>query len=343
MWRWLRGARHRLSGPADIDLALQRALVAVLDGDLDAAEEQLGRVARRDSDPPGTYLALARLYRRRGEFGRALRLHENLLLRSDLGREDRRMAQRGLADDFRAGGFLRRAEAAYQEILSEAPRDRVALRGMIQVLDQSGRPHEALPLSLRLARLTGAATPGLAADRWVAVARAEQEAGRVREARKAVQRALRRERDHAGAWQVLGELEAELGRSRRALSAWRKAARLDAAVAERVYPKLAATFAALGRARDYETFLRRQLEEQPMRSGPRVELARALAARGAVAEGLETLEPLLRDAPDDVAAQVARGRLLLQSDDAEAAAKAYDALLGLVEARWLQSTPELAL
>lgn len=342
MWRWLRGRRRRLSGPAEFEFALRRALIAVLDGDLDAAEDWLGRVARRDSDAAGTFLALARLYRRRGELARALHLHQSLLLRKDLSREERRAAQRGLAEDYRVGGFLQRAEAAYQELLTEAPKDRIALRGMIQVLDQSGKPQSALPLSLRLARLEGESIDGLAADRWVSVARAEQRGGRVREARKAIQRALRRERDHAEAWQVLGGIEAELGRTRRALGAWRRAADLDAAVGEIVYPKLAATFAALGRAREFETFLERQIEAHPTRGGARIALARALGARGEVARGLDALAPLLHQKPSDLAAHVARGRLLLQAGDAGEFEKEYEALLEIVEAHWLQPPMELA-
>jgi len=340
VWRWLRGRRRPLSGPGDIELALRRAVIAVLDGDLDAAEEWLERVARSDSDAAGTYLALARLYRRRGELGRAIHVHQSLLLRSDLSREEWRAAQRGLADDFRIGGFLQRAEAAYQELLSEAPKDRLALRGMIHVLDQSGQAQRALPLSLRLARLEGETTDGLAADRWVAVARAEQRNGRVREARKAVQRALRRERDHAQAWRVLGEIEAELGRTRRALSAWRKAADLDAEVAETVYPKLAATFAALGRAREFETFLERQIEAHPGRGGARIALARALGARGETAGGLDAVTAWLDQRPFDLGAHVTCGRLLLQAGDAGDCEKAYERLLEVLESQWLRPAPE---
>ncbi len=53
--------------------------------------------------------ALARLYRQQGEFGRAIQLHQNLLLRRDLDAEQRIEVLGELAEDFRKAGFLRRA------------------------------------------------------------------------------------------------------------------------------------------------------------------------------------------------------------------------------------------
>jgi len=225
-------------------------------------------------------------------------------------------------------------------VLAETPRDPAALRGLLRILDQSGKPRDALPLAVRLARLQGEPRDVIVADRWLAVARSDHKAGRIQEARKAVQRALRSESDHAEGWELLGEIEAELGRERRALNAWRKAADLDREVAERVYPKLAATYAGLGRAREYEVFLQRQLEEQPDRAAARLALARALGARGEVQAGLAELAPLLNDSPASLAAQAARGRLLLQKGDADACRKAYEALLETVEERWLVPPPE---
>ena len=64
------------------------------------------------------HLALGRLYRMRGEVGRAIRVHQNLLLRSDLAREHMQTALEDLAEDFRQGGFLQRAIASYEEVLA---------------------------------------------------------------------------------------------------------------------------------------------------------------------------------------------------------------------------------
>ena len=56
----------------------RRALQAVLAGDLEEAEAELVELVQLDSGDPTAYMALAQLYRERGEVGRALQVHQNL-------------------------------------------------------------------------------------------------------------------------------------------------------------------------------------------------------------------------------------------------------------------------
>ena len=86
---WLR-RRSDSRAPRDVDAATRAALLAVLDRDHDArrgsCSSRASSSTRRDVEP---YLALARFYRMRGDIGRAIRLHQNLLLRRDLDRAQR--------------------------------------------------------------------------------------------------------------------------------------------------------------------------------------------------------------------------------------------------------------
>ena len=99
--RWLRGETR---APRDVDIVVRKALRCVLEGNLDTAEDLLSRAVRIDSDQVDAYLSLARLYRLRGEIGRAIRVHQNLLLRKDLQSEHRDEALLGLAGDEGARG-----------------------------------------------------------------------------------------------------------------------------------------------------------------------------------------------------------------------------------------------
>src|SRR5207244_3687511 len=55
-------------------------------------------------------------FRRRGEYERAVRVHEHLLSRGDLSREERQRAQYALALDFLKAGLLDRAEEALRKL-----------------------------------------------------------------------------------------------------------------------------------------------------------------------------------------------------------------------------------
>lgn len=328
-WR----ARGRDAEPEDAAAAIRAALVAVLEGDTARAEALLTDVVRRDSTVLAAYLALALLFRRRGELGRAIHLHQNLLLRSDADPDTRFHALLGLAEDFRAGGFLRRAIAAYEEVLRERPDHPEALRALVALLTDAREPRRAIPLARRLARLEDRDPGPVEAALWVESAEIERAEGRPDAARRALARALRRDAGCVRAWVALGELEAERGRTRKALAAWRRVPVLDRRAGPAVYPRVAATLAALGRSAETEQWLRALLEEQPDDIDARLALARAFAARDAVDEAIGAVRAALERDPDRLDAHRLLGRLLLAHGRSEEAAKAHAELLEVLERR----------
>jgi lipopolysaccharide biosynthesis regulator YciM len=82
----------------------------------DKAIDAFIEAVQRDPDTADLHFALGNLFRRRGEFERAVRVHQHLLQRADLGAADRARAQHALAQDFVKAGLLDRAEAAYREL-----------------------------------------------------------------------------------------------------------------------------------------------------------------------------------------------------------------------------------
>lgn len=329
---WWRG-RGRDQALHDAGAAVRRALVAVLDHDLERAEGLLTGVVQEDSGELDVYLALARLFRARGEIGRAIHVHQNLLLRRDVTDAARFEALVGLADDFRSGGFLRRAIAGYEEVVRERPDHPSALRALVSLLVGAHEPRRAIPLARRLARAERREPGAAEAPLWVEFAELERAQGRSDAARKALRRALRRDATCARAWLALGEVESELGRPRKALAAWRRAVSLDRRSGPRAYPRLAAAAAALGRSGDHEAWLRGLVDERPDDLEVRLALAQVLAARGAADEAEAALRAALEHDPDALAPHLALGRLLLADGRAEAAAKAHEELLGLLERR----------
>jgi lipopolysaccharide biosynthesis regulator YciM len=330
-WRGRFVGRLRSPSEAGVAAALGHALVCVLDDDLAGAEAPLAAVVERDSRRVAAYLALGRLFRRRGDVGRAIRVHQNLLLRSDLTSEERILALRGLAADLHRGGFLQRAADTYDELLARRPRDACALRARIELHRAAGSPERALPLVARLHRIEGAPDAEGArraeAALWLEAAELAQREGRARDARRAVRRALRRSPTLAAAWALLGELEAERGRSKRALAAWREACSdAGAGLEEALLGRLRSAFAAVGRADEYPGFLRERLRERPDESATRLELASVLAGRGDPRGAEEELRELLRRSPGERDAALALGRLLADERRFEEACAAYAAL-----------------
>jgi lipopolysaccharide assembly protein B len=90
-----------------------KGLNLLLNDQHDKAIDAFIEAVQQDPDTSDLHFALGNLFRRRGEFERAVRVHEHLLNRADLPRTERDRAQHALAQDFMKAGLFDRAESAY--------------------------------------------------------------------------------------------------------------------------------------------------------------------------------------------------------------------------------------
>jgi lipopolysaccharide biosynthesis regulator YciM len=90
-----------------------KGLNLLLNEQHDKAIDAFIEAVQQDPDTSDLHFALGNLFRRRGEFERAVRVHEHLLNRADLPRTERDRAQHALAQDFMKAGLFDRAESAY--------------------------------------------------------------------------------------------------------------------------------------------------------------------------------------------------------------------------------------
>ena len=93
-----------------------RGLNFLLNEQQDQAIDAFIEAVQNDPDTSELHFALGNLFRRRGEYERAVRVHEHLLSRGDLVREERDRAQHALALDFLKAGLLDRAEDALRKL-----------------------------------------------------------------------------------------------------------------------------------------------------------------------------------------------------------------------------------
>lgn len=93
-----------------------KGLNFLLNEQQDQAIDAFIEAMQNDPDTAELHFALGNLFRRRGEYHRAVRIHEHLLQRADLSLADRQRAQHGLAQDYLKAGLLDRAEDALRRL-----------------------------------------------------------------------------------------------------------------------------------------------------------------------------------------------------------------------------------
>ena len=89
-----------------------------------------------DADTIETHLALGNLFRRRGEVERAIRIHQNLIARPALSREQRAQAVFELAQDYMRSGLYDRAEQLLLELKQGRQYVVPVLRNLVKIYQQ---------------------------------------------------------------------------------------------------------------------------------------------------------------------------------------------------------------
>lgn len=144
----------------DAPKAYFRGLNYLLNEQQDQAIDAFIEAVQNDPDTSELHFALGNLFRRRGEYERAVRVHEHLLSRGDLSQADRHRAQHALALDFLKAGLLDRAEDALRKLEGTAFEQEARLA----LLANYERGHDWV-LASEVARKLEQAVPGSFAPR----------------------------------------------------------------------------------------------------------------------------------------------------------------------------------
>ena len=94
-----------------------------------------------------TYLLLGNLFRNRGEVDRALSVHQNLIGRASLSREQKSITMLALGKDFLAAGMMDRAESVFTELLQSNPDDVEARKALRNIFEQTQEWEKAIDVT----------------------------------------------------------------------------------------------------------------------------------------------------------------------------------------------------
>ncbi len=273
---------------ADSPRAYFKGLNLLLNEQPDKAIDAFIEAVQSDPDTTELHFALGSLFRRRGEFERAVRVHEHLLLRGDLGQADRQRAQLALAQDFMQAGLFDRAEQAFAALLG-TPHEAPARLALLTLAERS----RDWPRALELARALDAASNGSFASRMAhyECELAEQAAaqGQPAEAAEALRRARAVAPQTPRPLLLAGQQAWQAGDAAAALAAWDELRRLHPASFLLVAGDYARAAQAAGQAAAAREVLSSLLAEQPA-----IELVQALDALDAGASPLRDTEQLQR-------------------------------------------------
>src|SRR3990167_1892690 len=197
-----------------------RGLNFLLNEQQDQAIDAFIEAVQGDPDTTELHFALGNLFRRRGEYERAVRVHEHLLARADLSRKDRDRAQHALALDFLKAGLLDRAEAALHKLEGSAFEGE-ALLALLAIYERSRDWPQAKRIAQRLDDAEQGSFTTRLAHYLCEEAEQAQRDGNTTQALQLLGEAVAHAPQLARGWMALSSLKAQGGQAAAAFDALR--------------------------------------------------------------------------------------------------------------------------
>ncbi len=254
--------RHLVSESRALPRSYFRGLNFLLNEQPDKAIESFIEVVKVDPETVELHFALGSLFRRRGEYDRAIRMHQNLVDRPDLGAEQKLAALFALAQDYLKAGILDRAEALFER-LAEGPHAIEARRNLLDIFQQEKDWERAIDMARRLQRDSGESRSHEIAQFLCELAAGETTHSRPDAARAHLEEALEENRKSVRASVALGDLERTAGNLERAIAHWQRVEAQNPAYLALVAQRLLEAYREVGRTEEGLTLLAGYLERYP--------------------------------------------------------------------------------
>jgi len=283
---------------------------------IDLAIEELGRAASLDADALEVHMILGNLYREKGQVGKAITVHQNLLQRPKLTRLEHAHVLLCLGLDYKRGGFVDRALEAFNEVLRLDPKNEYALVNLQKLHEEQHQWTEAYDTRRRLSKLTSSEEPS---QNQAILAFLENEIGLEAMRRQDYPEAIRHfdaavdlDARAVPAYLNLGDVRVAQGRDDDAAAVWEKLIEVAPDRAYLAFDRLEALAVRTGSPERFTRLCRRLIDENPSDWRARLALSRHLASSGRPQDALDLLFAALVQNPHALSIHQAIWRALAQ-------------------------------
>ncbi len=274
-------------------------------GQVDLAIDELEKAARVDPAALELRLVLGNLYREKGQVGRAIQEHQALPQQPRLSREEHANVLLCLGLDYRRGGFVDRAVAAFSDVLKLDPKNEAALINLEKLQEDQHQWQEAYVTRQRLAQIAG---PPDQPKSQLILAFLENEIGlqalkegRAEEAAQRFAAALDLDPGVVSTYLHLGDAQAKQGDLTAAVATWERAIDVAPDRAYLALDRLESAYTAAGTDHRFAELCVRLTAASPREWRARTALARHLANRNQPARAIELLFEALEHNPHALA------------------------------------------
>lgn len=255
----------------------------------DKAIDAFIEIVKLDPETADLHFALGNLFRRRGETERAIRMHQNLLLRSDLPAEQQMQAQYELGQDYLKAGLLDRAEEVFQK-LTETQYSVQARRALLEIFQREKEWQQAIDAATALQNSGTGNRNKQIAQFYCELAEDELVNRHPEKAFPLLETALATDRMSARATILMGDAQLAMGNIEEALNIWRRVEKQSISHTVLVAQRLMNGYQAVGRPQEGISLLKSYLAEAAS-----IDLLEVLFQAVLKEDGIEAANVLVHD------------------------------------------------
>ena len=233
----------------------------VLNEQPDKAIEVFCKMMEVDNETLETHYALGNLFRRRGEVDRAIRIHQNLIARPNLDKQQRALALLELGLDYMRAGLFDRAENLFKELVDTRLHLRPAQENLLAIYEQEKDWRNAIQVARQLQGHTPHDMPPVIAQYHCERAEQAVRKGHVSEAIANLNKAFAADPNCVRASLLLGDIETKAGRWKAALKAYNRVVQQDIDYVPEVLTPMQAGYRASNNLEGLYAFLNKLLDQ----------------------------------------------------------------------------------
>lgn len=225
----------------------------------DEAVEAFQEALKADGQTVELHFALGSLFRRRGETGRAIRIHTDLTKREDLSQDLRLQGLFELGLDYQKAGFLDRSEECFNKLMHTSMQDE-AMQCLLNIYQLEKDWKKAI----NLARTMNSLDAGrYIAEYYCELADNELMHSRFGQSRNYISLALKENKKCVRANLLEGDLAMQQGNAENAIIAWKRIEQQDPVYLSLVAQRLFDAYCKLNNQQAGNNLLRGYLERYP--------------------------------------------------------------------------------
>ncbi|HHG8773230.1 TPA: lipopolysaccharide assembly protein LapB [Raoultella planticola] len=262
---WYMGRRSAQQSKQDDASRLSRDYVTgvnfLLSNQQDKAVDLFLDMLKEDTGTVEAHLTLGNLFRSRGEVDRAIRIHQSLMESASLTYDQRLLAVQQLGRDYMAAGLYDRAEDMFKQLVDETDFRLSALQQLLQIYQATSDWQSAIEVAERLVKLGKEKHRGDIANFWCELALQQMANSDMDKAMTLLKKGAAADRNSARVSIMIGRVWMEKGDYAKAVESLQRVIHQDKELVGETLEMLQTCYQQLGKLDEWETFLRRCVDE----------------------------------------------------------------------------------